>query len=430
MKRSLLLVLSILFLAACVPTATPGSEITATIDVSDIATQTAAAFPTATELVPTTPTTTLEPQPVPSDIATQTAAQPPQGQQQFLAYIQDGHLLVTDVTNGVQGGTTQYTLAGESDQVADVVWSPSGEFVAFVSAATVTPHIFYIFALGQSSPTDLGPGTAPSWSPDSKSIAFISGAYPNENISVTTIDSPALRELTFESNYAWGRPVFTPDGSALIVTGADRNNMGAQGNTSFTLQSLALDGSGTRTPLPGATQMDGVRLPYDLRFSRDGTKLAFSTSFHLSACASPGAYYVSNADGSNRQEIVSPSLRNAMDANQERYHVGLSYAWSPTGDGIVALGNVMDCSLNSPTAGQVIAGPQMSIVSVPDGGSEKAVIPGFFYGMSMDRTGTMIAAAHFQNGFQDLNPNVEIYSAQTGQLILTLGPGSNPQFQP
>ena len=33
-------------------------------------------------------------------------------------------------------------------------------------------------------------------------------------------------------------------------------------------------------------------------------------------------------------------------------------------------------------------------------------------------------------GFQDLNPTIEIYSAQTGQLVLPLGPGSNPQFQP
>src|SRR5688572_33334475 len=104
---------------------------------------------------------------------------------QFLAYIKDGHLLVTNVTNGAQGGTTQYTVAGESDQVTDLVWSPSREFVAFVSAATGTPHIFYIYALGQSSPTDLGPGSAPAWSPDSTSIAFIGGTLPNDNISVT-----------------------------------------------------------------------------------------------------------------------------------------------------------------------------------------------------------------------------------------------------
>lgn len=167
-----------------------------------------------------------------------------------------------------------------------------------------------------------------------------------------------------------------------------------------------------------------------MRFSPDGSRLAFSTSFHLSACASPGAYYVSSADGGNRQEIVSPSLKAAIDNNQEHYHVGLSYAWSPASDVLVALGNVVDCGLNSPTMGQVVAGPQMSIIGLPGGGSESAIIPGFFYGLSIDRGGAMIAAAHYKDGFQDLNSTVELYSAQTGQLILSLGPGSNPQFQP
>ena len=421
-----MLVLSILFLAACVPSL-PGADDTATLNaLSTSASQTAAVLLPPTSLVPT-PTTTVPPLPLPSDIAT-LSAQLPQGQAQFLAYIRDGHLLVTDVTNGVQGGTTQYTQAGVDDQVTDLVWSPSGEFIAFVSVATGTPHIFYVFALGQSTPTDLGPGSAPAWSPDSTSIAFIGGAFPDDNISVTTIENPSPRQLTFESNYAWGRPAFTPDGSSLIAAGADRNNMGAQGNTSFVLETLALDGSGAHAPLPGATPLDGARLPYDLLFSPDGTKLAFSTSFHLSACASPGAYYVSNADGSNRQELVSPSLQAAIDPNQEHYHVGLSYAWSPASDGIVALGNVVDCNLNSPNPGQVIAGPQMSTIGLD--GSEGLIIPGFFYGISMDRSGTLIAASRHEDGFQDLTPNVEIYSAQTGQLVLSLGPGSNPQFQP
>jgi WD40-like Beta Propeller Repeat len=428
MKRKLLLVWLILVLSACAPTV-PDANATATQDALTTATtQTAAAFATPTALLPVTPTSTLEPQPIPSESATATAAQAPQGETQFLAYIKDGQLLVTDVTNGVQGGTTQYTVAGQSDQLTDLVWSPSGEFVAFVSTATGTPHIFYIFALGQSSPTDLGPGSAPDWSPDSTSIAFIGGTYPNEDISITTIENPSPRPLTFESNYAWGRPVFTPDGSALIVAGANRDNMGAQGNTSFTLDSLALDGSGTHTPLPGATPLDGMRLPYDLRFSPDGSKLAFSTSSHWSACAAPGAYYVSSPDGRDRQELVSPSLKTAIDPNQEHFHVGLSYAWSPASDGIIALGNVIDCNLNSPSAGQTIAGPQMSTIGLD--GSEGLTIPGFFYGISMDRTGTLIAAAHLANGFQDLNPTVEIYSGQSGQLVLSLGSGSNPQFQP
>jgi len=327
----------------------------------------------------------------------------------------------------VQGGMTQYTVAGESDQVTDIAWSPSGELVAFVSTAKGEPHVFYIFALGQSSPTDLGPGSAPAWSPDSQSLAYVRGTYPDDNIWITTIENPAPRQLTFETNYAWGGPAFTPDGQALVVAGADRFNLGAQGNTTFTLEYLALDGSGSRTPLPGATPFEGGRLPYDLHFSPDGARLAFSSSFHLSACASPGAYYVSNADGKDRQKLISPSLKGVIDPGKEYYHVGLSYAWSPASDALVASGNVVDCDLNSPNAGQVVAGPQLSILGLD--GSERNIIPGTFFGISMDRTGTLIAAAHYKD-FQDLNPMIELYSSQTGQLVLPLGAGSNPQFQP
>jgi hypothetical protein len=174
--------------------------------------------------------------------------------------------------------------------------------------------------------------------------------------------------------------------------------------------------------------MEGVRVPEDLRFSPNGASLAFSTSSHISACAAPGAYYVINGSSTAPQELVSPSLKSVIDPSNERYNSGLSYAWTSASDGLIALGNVLDCAATSPTLGQIIAGPQMSILGLD--GSERLIIPGYFYGISMDRTGNLIAAAHFQGGFQDLNPNVEIYSAQTGQLILPLGPGGNPQFQP
>lgn len=412
MKRSFALLVSIsILLAACIPSQ-PGMDVTFT--------------PTA--LIPSpnpTATTTVAPLPFPPETSTPTPA--PQFSQQFIAYESNGHLLITDVTGGVQGGTTQYTIAGESDQVTNITWSPSGEFVAFTSAAKGEPHVFYIFALGQSSPIDLGPGSSPAWSPDSKSLAYIRGTFPDDNIWVTSIDNPAPLQLTFETNYAWGNPVFAPDGGSLIVGGADRNNMGASGNTSFTLESLVMVGGGTRTPLPGATSLDGVRLPYDLRFSPDGQKLAFSTSYHLSACASPGAYYVSNADGSNRQELISPSMKSAIDPSKEYYHVGLGYAWSTSSDALVIFGTVVDCDFNSPTIGQIIAGPQMSILGLD--GIERLIIPGTFFGMSMDRTGTLIAASRYKD-HQDLNPMLEIYSTQTGQVALALGPGRNPQFQP
>lgn len=421
MKKKLFLILSCcsLLLTFCT-SPLPNPTVTPTPFAPN---QTETATPPVDIPTPTLPTDVPNTPALPSETPTAVST----SGQQFIAYIQDGQLLITDVSGGVKGGTGQYTVAGESDQVTDLVWSPSGEYVAFVSAAQGEPHIFYIFALGQSSPTDLGPGSEPAWSPDSTSLAYVRGPSPDDNIWITTIENPAPRQLTFETNYIWGRPAFRPDGQSLVVAGTDRNNLGASGNTSFTLESLALDGSGTRTPLPGATPMEGVRLPFDLRFSPNGNALAFSTSYHLSACAAPGAYYVSNENGSNRQEFLSPSLSSAIDPNKDIYHVGLSYGWSPNSDALVIFGNVVDCDFNSPTVGQSVAGPQMSILGMD--GTERLVIPGFFMSLSMDRTGTWIAAAHYKD-FQDLQPVVELYSTQTGQLVLTLGPGSNPVFQP
>jgi hypothetical protein len=99
----------------------------------------------------------------------------------------------------------------------------------------------------------------------------------------------------------------------------------------------------------------------------------------------------------------------------------------PTSDALIATGIVVDCDANSPTMGQAIAGPQMSIITLD--GREGLIIPGMFYSPSVDRTGALIAAAHYQS-VQDTNPMVEIYSAQSGQLLVTIGAGSNPRFQP
>ncbi len=383
--------------------------------------------PTATAFIaPTALPATTQP-PAATDAPAPAVVTPTsQSRQQFIAYIYTGQLLVTDVTGGSIGGTTQYTTQGQSDQVSDLVWSPSGEYVAFVAAPNGDAHLFYIYAEGARTPTDLGPGSAPAWSPDSKSIAYIGGKYPDENIYMTTIDNPAPQQLTFETNHAWGRPAFTPDGQSLIVSTADRNDMGAQGNTTYTLQKLALNAAGTLVALPGATPMEGVRLPYDLRTSPDGTRFAFSTSAHYSACASPGGYYVSDFNGT-RQELVSLSLRSANDPSLQHYLVGFSYGWSPASDAIVASGTVVDCDPNSATMGKAIAGPQMSILKLD--GSEGLIIPGTFWSPSMDRTGTMIAAAHYQDN-QDTNPMVEIYSVQNGQLLTKVGPGNSPQMQP
>lgn len=393
--------------------------------------------PTAT-LVPTAPPTSAEPATATSAPSTATATtapveastptsapQPsPAPAQQFIAYVQNGQLLVTDVTGGVKGGTTQYTQPGVDDQVTDLVWSPSGEFVAYTAPIGIDTHLFVVFAVGAGTPVDLGPGAEPAWSPDSTRLAY----WREGNLWIAPVASPAPQQLTFETNWGWGRAAFTPDGGALIISGNSFDLMGASGNTGFRLERLDL-ASGARAPLPGMQGGEPLagRLPRDVRFSPDGQRLAFSTSFHLSACASEAAYYVADADGGDLRTLISPSLAAALAPPNEYYHQGFSYAWSPAGDALAVTGLVRDCTFGAATEGQVLAGPQLSVLGLD--GVERLIIPGEFSYVSYDRTGQFIAAARTTDP-ATYATSVHLYSTQTGQLVLDLGPGSNPQFQP
>jgi hypothetical protein len=198
------------------------------------------------------------------------------------------------------------------------------------------------------------------------------------------------------------------------------------GETSVSLR-LALDGSGARTPIGDWAEPVSGRLPRDLRFSPDGQHLAFSTSFHLSACASTASYYVTNADGTGLTPLISPSLNAVLDPAQEFYHMGFSYAWKPASDGLAVTGLVRDCTLGSSNEGQIIAGPQLSLLNLD--GTEGLVIPGDFHSVSFDPRGQWIGVARSIDP-SALTANVEILSAQNGQVVLDLGQGQSPQFQP
>lgn len=408
------LILLSLALAACDLAAPALPTLVPTLSPAP-ATPTAMRSPTSP--APVEPSATPPPSETP---APPTVPPPTPAAAQFIAYVRDQQLLVTDVTGGRAGGTTQYTLAGVDDQVLSLAWSPSGEFIAFVSLASGEPRLFVVYAVGAGTPVDLGPGLGPAWSPDSTRLVF----ERDGNLWLTPIDAPAPAQLTFQTDWAWGQAAFTPDGSAVIVAENARANLGASGNTFFTLKRLALDGSGALTPLPGSPELAGVRLPMNLRFAPDGRKLAFSTSYHYNACGAPGAHYIGDANGNNLSELVSPSLAALADPQNEVFLSAYDFAWSPASDAILAAGYVRNCKDFS---GDIVGGPQLSVLGLD--GTERLIVPGAFSAPSYDRTGNWFAAVRYP-GLQSPDGNVQIYSAQTGELVLDLGPGNSPQLQP
>jgi WD40 repeat protein len=419
-------------LSPAAPTSVPPSATvppTTLVEVTTVAapTDTSAPPPTATAAASDTPTQPPSATDTPAVTATPDADQPSDtpaptdagaGGQSFLAYVKQGQLLVTDVSGGNVGGTTQYTQAGVDDGVYDLVWSPNGQFIAFVSAGTNRDaHVFVVYAVGAGTPVDLGPGTQPAWSPDSARLALVRDG----NIWITPVDNPEPQALTSQQNWAWGRPAFTPDGGALIVSGQPFDNMGAQGNTEFDLETLALDGSGTLTPLPGMTAKIDGRLPYDLKFSPDGGKIAFSTSWHLSACASSGTFYVANADGSGMTQVNSRQLSALLQPNQDFYYIVQGFAWQPHSDGLLTASLVIDCTNFAGThLGEALSAQPLS-------GDETTLATGWFTSPSVSRDGAFIAVS--QPADQGGTGTVELLDAG-GQPVATIGPGDLPAFQP
>lgn len=351
----------------------------------------------------------------PSTAATETATAAPSAQPTLIAYLRQGQLLVTDVTKGVAGATIQVTQTG----VYDLRWSPSGQSIAFVATVQNDPHLFVVSGAGQGAPVDLGPGSEPNWSPDSARLAYVRAG----NIWITSVDNPQPQALTTQNNWVWGRPTFRPAGDALVVSGVSTDSMGASGNTQFTLNTLQLDGSGTLTPLPGLTQLIQGELPYDLRFSPDGSKLAFTSASHVSACASAGQYFVANADGSGLTPLTSPAMK-ALPVpipNAEIYYMAFGYAWAPPGDALLITSYVIDCTNFAGTQ----LGAQLSTVSLS--GQEMLIAKGYFTSPSYDHSGTLIAVArHTDNS----SPGDVILYDPNAHLVLDLGQGDQPAFQP
>jgi dipeptidyl aminopeptidase/acylaminoacyl peptidase len=113
-------------------------------------------------------------------------------------------------------------------------WSPDGQWVAFVSERGADPdkendpNIYIVEARVTAQPKQLtkfaGPdGGRPVWSPDGKTIAYLQGsepkyfAYGQNKLAVVSVEGGEERVLTASLDRAVGSPVWTSDGSALLV---------------------------------------------------------------------------------------------------------------------------------------------------------------------------------------------------------------------
>ena len=115
-------------------------------------------------------------------------------------------------------GTNRRSLtepAGDPLGVGGPVWSPTGEWIAFITQDGV---ITLVHPDGSDRHDLDGDGTAlnPSWSPDGTKLAYeAAGVHGWGDIYVADADGTHVREVTRSPGYE-SAPSWSPDGSRIV----------------------------------------------------------------------------------------------------------------------------------------------------------------------------------------------------------------------
>lgn len=128
-----------------------------------------------------------------------------------------------------QSGTVIYTFTSQGDKTfltgegginVSPTFSPDGSRMAFVSDSEGSAAVYVSSAEGGPATrlTDNGKATDPAWSPTGEYIAFVSR---ETDIFIVRPDGSGLRQLTGHQGRNY-RPSFSPDGR-MIVFASDRN---------------------------------------------------------------------------------------------------------------------------------------------------------------------------------------------------------------
>jgi TolB protein len=113
------------------------------------------------------------------------------------------------IRNANGTGTPRQLTSGPHD--ANPVMSPDSDLIAFSRPTNGVRHLFVMKADGTGSLRDLGAGSKPDWSPDSKRLVYGQGGFgPIKVINVS--DPTQVQTLAGFGNEA---PVWSPDGTQI-----------------------------------------------------------------------------------------------------------------------------------------------------------------------------------------------------------------------
>ena len=215
------------------------------------------------------------------------------------------------VMNADGGG--RLLVARGDGEVSRYSWSPDGSKIAFIQAGILGDVFFeelWVMAADGSGQLRLAAGGAnPSWSPDSRRIAYESGGQ----IRLINADGTGDIRLT-DQQFGASQPAWSPEGGQIaFITALDEPPDRPAAKQIFVIN---MDGSGARNLTRGRGDDDGPT------WSPDGRKIAFL--FSEGEDGNDGSEVaVMNSDGSERTNLT----------RKAGFDIGPS--WSPDGSRIV-----------------------------------------------------------------------------------------------
>jgi len=144
-----------------------------------------------------------------------------------VAVVRDGEVWTVPVGGGEASAVT--TTAGGA---RDPVFSPDGSTIAFYVAGEESQDLWVVDADGATEPRRLTEGAMspddgrfrPAWSPDGRSIAYVSYAadYWHDDVWVVDVDTGQTRQLS-TGLMASSTPVWSPDGTRIALFGTSKS---------------------------------------------------------------------------------------------------------------------------------------------------------------------------------------------------------------